>query len=542
MEEESNVPEPFRFYEGGDSYMLLRDVAVYLHKTSETLLAQYPGMYRRQATAPERVILRAHGLSSAPLSTLLLNVEVSAIMEKANLTPIMAPPRAVRTLGGDGGAVDVSGDVDSSSFSSSPRSSASTSTNTTSSSSSTTTTPTVIKSSMTPVMPVQPDGSDGVAARPRNPWSHLFTMAGGITAAFDREPEELVPLRLDLEYAGVRYQDALLWNANDTSVTPLSFAEHVCQDAELPAAMAQSISGAIEQQLREAEPLAEVDVSGQRFTVQLDIQVGLTQLVDRFEWDAGERLNNPEAFAATLCADLGLGGAFPPLVAHAIREQILHFKRDLLHGEVPQADTISDAEYALGGIALFRSGPEVKEWTPGLQQLSEAEISRKAMELERNNRRRRRTASRPAPSSSNSNSNNVEFETPRTKRGRRSQMPETPINPALAGSGGGPGGDSGGGGGVGAASGADGSGGAGGTAAAAAAAAAAATGSGDKKSRFMQKGFDGEGGERLGGGGGNGIGKKRNINGEATLLRTTFVPSEHVRAYLERRPKAMPAP
>jgi len=49
--------------------------------------------------------------------------------------------------------------------------------------------------------------------------------------------------------------------------------------------------------------------------------------VDRFTWDPNSPLNSPEAFAHMLCADLGLGGEFPTLVAHSIREQILHFKK-----------------------------------------------------------------------------------------------------------------------------------------------------------------------------------------------------------------------
>ena len=45
-------------------------------------------------------------------------------------------------------------------------------------------------------------------------------------------------------------------------------------------------------------------------------------LDDSFDWDHDDELSTPETFAEAYCADLGLGGEFVPLVAHAIHEQV----------------------------------------------------------------------------------------------------------------------------------------------------------------------------------------------------------------------------
>ncbi|EPQ26659.1 uncharacterized protein PFL1_05639 [Pseudozyma flocculosa PF-1] len=59
-----------------------------------------------------------------------------------------------------------------------------------------------------------------------------------------------------------------------------------------------------------------------RMVIKLDITVGSMNLVDQFEWDAGE--TDPtaaETFAEAFAADLGLPGEFRTAIAHSIREQ-----------------------------------------------------------------------------------------------------------------------------------------------------------------------------------------------------------------------------
>lgn len=57
------------------------------------------------------------------------------------------------------------------------------------------------------------------------------------------------------------------------------------------------------------------------------VQVGRDLLVDQFLWDCDNQLNSPERFAQVTCAELRLGGEFVPIIAHSIREQLLHDRK-----------------------------------------------------------------------------------------------------------------------------------------------------------------------------------------------------------------------
>ncbi len=55
----------------------------------------------------------------------------------------------------------------------------------------------------------------------------------------------------------------------------------------------------------------------------MQIQLGDRVLKDRFLWDPSEPRNSPEDFARAMALDLGLSGTLVPILAHAIREQLL---------------------------------------------------------------------------------------------------------------------------------------------------------------------------------------------------------------------------
>lgn len=65
------------------------------------------------------------------------------------------------------------------------------------------------------------------------------------------------------------------------------------------------------------------------FPHQLDVQILRHHLRDRLEWDLCSPLT-PENFARTIRSDLGLSGESDPLIANAVREQLLHHKRAAL--------------------------------------------------------------------------------------------------------------------------------------------------------------------------------------------------------------------
>ena len=56
---------------------------------------------------------------------------------------------------------------------------------------------------------------------------------------------------------------------------------------------------------------------------RLDVVAGSTVLRDQLAWDVNNPEADPDAFAQTMCQDLGLDGNFVPLIAWHIRAQVL---------------------------------------------------------------------------------------------------------------------------------------------------------------------------------------------------------------------------
>lgn len=64
------------------------------------------------------------------------------------------------------------------------------------------------------------------------------------------------------------------------------------------------------------------------FLLQLDLQIGKVNLRDKFEWNLDNTASNaPEVFSKQLAAEVGLGGEYVSIIAHAIREQLYRHKR-----------------------------------------------------------------------------------------------------------------------------------------------------------------------------------------------------------------------
>ncbi|KAE9417013.1 hypothetical protein Angca_007767, partial [Angiostrongylus cantonensis] len=197
------------------------------------------------------------------------------------------------------------------------------------------------------------------------------------------QPEELVPIRLDMELDGVKLRDTFCYNKNEKLVTPDLIAEMMCEDLDLPSSTFQpAIASAIYQQLEaaaEAPPL-DPNVTDQRAIMKLNINVGNQSLVDQFEWDMSNPENSPEQFARSLCAELGLGGEFTSAIAYSIRGQLQWNQRTYAFSESPQP-TVE---------CTFRNPAEAEAWGPFLETLTDAEIEKKMRDQDRNTRRMRR--------------------------------------------------------------------------------------------------------------------------------------------------------
>ncbi|KAL4223549.1 SWI SNF [Mactra antiquata] len=202
------------------------------------------------------------------------------------------------------------------------------------------------------------------------------------------QPENLVPIRLDMEYEGQKLRDCFTWNKNETLITPEMFAEILCDDLDLnPVNFVQAIAQVIRSQLEQhqnetPEPMVEEQPSDQRVILKLNIHVGNISLMDQFEWDISEPDNSPEEFATKICADLSLGGEFVTAIAYSIRGQISWHQKTYAFSETP----LPIVEVAI------RNQNEADNWCPFLEILTDQEMEKKIRDQDRNTRRMRRLA------------------------------------------------------------------------------------------------------------------------------------------------------
>jgi hypothetical protein len=234
-------------------------------------------------------------------------------------------------------------------------------------------------------------------------------------------PVKLVPIKLDFEVENVKLRDAFTWNVNETLMTPEQFAQILVDDFDSPFApqFGPLIAGAIRKQVAELAPAVEEDERAQgpgaledgvlppppalahllsregesegeeeteaygdiRIIIKLDLNVGSLHLRDQFEWPLfSTRGISPEDFSKILTSDLGVGGEFVPIIAHAIREQVC-FAR-LNYDEADQPPNFRKRPLRVDGME--------EEWEPEVRVLDEEEMERIFKEKERSTRRIRR--------------------------------------------------------------------------------------------------------------------------------------------------------
>lgn len=207
--------------------------------------------------------------------------------------------------------------------------------------------------------------------------------------------EVLVPIRFNLEYENFRITDFLLWNANETVITPEQFAAVTCADMDLPSSYAGQIAGAIRSQLADYAAVANVTLPadmGLHVIINLNVYLNKQLYEDKFEWDLGSDIT-PQSFAKGVVQDLGLYSEFYPAIAHALYEVLYKMKREALDGHLPQE---IENYAAFGGDAGWRVDQELlgEDWAPSVERLSQEEIEKREIERGRNNRRLKRESAR----------------------------------------------------------------------------------------------------------------------------------------------------
>ncbi|KAH6693999.1 snf5/smarcb1/ini1 [Plectosphaerella plurivora] len=230
--------------------------------------------------------------------------------------------------------------------------------------------------------------------------------------------EELVPVRIDIDYEKVKLRDTFTWNLHDRIVDVDLFTHQLLEDLNLEQAFLAPVHRLVMQQVQEQLidfypfafseedaldpelPYSAYKNDEMRILIKLNITIGQHTLIDQFEWEINNPLNSPEDFAASMARDLSLSGEFTTSIAHCIREQCQLFTRSLYGvGHPFDGRPIEDPDLVGAFLpsplpAVFRPQQQAKEYAPYLYELTDADIERNELVFSREQRRQKRSINR----------------------------------------------------------------------------------------------------------------------------------------------------
>ena len=232
--------------------------------------------------------------------------------------------------------------------------------------------------------------------------------------------DELVPIRLDIEYDRVRLRDTFTWNIHDRVVPVELFAEQLVEDFlhekpyDPPVPLIQQVCTSMHEQIQDFHPHVFIEEEAldphlpyhaykndeMRITIKLNITIGQHTLVDQFEWELNNPMNLPEEFARQMTCDLSLSGEFTTAIAHSIREQCQLFTKGLfVTGHPFDGRPVEDPELKAAFLpsplsSPFRPYQAAKEFGPYLYELNETELEKTELSLSREERRQKRSVNR----------------------------------------------------------------------------------------------------------------------------------------------------
>ncbi|KAL8999083.1 MAG: hypothetical protein Q9169_001971 [Polycauliona sp. 2 TL-2023] len=233
-----------------------------------------------------------------------------------------------------------------------------------------------------------------------------------------RQPEELVPIRLDIEWDKIRLRDDFTWNLHDRTTDRKAFAEGLVEDFKLPpeqcGPIVDQVYSSIEEQIRDYHPQVFIREDAldphlpyhaykddeMRIAIKLNITIGQQNLIDQFEWDINNPMNCAEDFARLMTQDLSLPGEFTTAIAHCIREQSQLFTKGLyVSGHPFDGRPVEEQELKTNFLASpfassLRPAQAAKEFTPYLYDLNQAELEKTELSLSREERRQKRSVTR----------------------------------------------------------------------------------------------------------------------------------------------------
>lgn len=232
------------------------------------------------------------------------------------------------------------------------------------------------------------------------------------------QTEELVPIRLDLEWDKVKLRDTFTWNLHDRMIPINYFAEKLVEDFSLQVEncrpLIHQVSQALHEQLSDFYPQIFIEEppldshlpysayknDEMRVLIKLNITIGQHTLIDQFEWELNDPLNCPEEFAESMTRELSLAGEFTTAIAHSIREQCQLFSKSLyITGHAFDGRPIEDADLVDAllpspVLSSFRPFQSAKDFTPYLYELNEADLEKAELSISREQRRQKRSTNR----------------------------------------------------------------------------------------------------------------------------------------------------
>ncbi|KAH8653058.1 hypothetical protein BGZ60DRAFT_419478 [Tricladium varicosporioides] len=230
--------------------------------------------------------------------------------------------------------------------------------------------------------------------------------------------EELVPIRLDVDWDKIKLRDTFTWNLHDRTVPPDLFANQLVEDLGLTIPAANPVLEQIQQQLHDQigdfypQVYIEEDAldpelpyhaykdEEMRILIKLNITIGPHTLEDKFEWEINNPLNSPEEFAQSMARELSLSGEFTTAIAHCIREQSQLFTRSLfIVGHPFDGRPLEDADLISAFLpsplpTVLRPQQQAREYAPYLYELTEADLERSEVIYSREQRRQKRSVNR----------------------------------------------------------------------------------------------------------------------------------------------------
>lgn len=230
--------------------------------------------------------------------------------------------------------------------------------------------------------------------------------------------EELVPVRVEVDYDKVRLRDTFTWNLHDRLVPIDLFSAQLVEDMGLKAPQDRPVYDQVQQQIRDQLndffpmvyssedaldpelPYSAYKNDEMRILIRLNITIGAVTLIDQFEWEINNPINSPEDFARVMARDLSLSGEFTTAIAHCIREQTQLFTRSLysighpFDGRPVEEPDLVSAFLPSPLPTVFRPQQQAKDFAPYLYELNEADMDKNEGAFLREQRKQKRSVNR----------------------------------------------------------------------------------------------------------------------------------------------------